>query len=204
LTAVLNEPGLKEIESEIRQAISSIPSNAPFILRHNGDFVLGRLCYALARVLRPDAVVETGVCYGVTSSFLLQALKINGAGLLHSIDLPPLGKNADEFVGRLIPPSLKQHWKLYRGTSKKLLPQLLAKLEKIPLFVHDSLHTYRNIRRELQTVTPYLRRPAVVISDDVDGNAAFLEWVREFQPTNWGVVQELTKNSLLGVGVLVK
>src|SRR5260370_42552993 len=47
--SILNELELKEIEAEIREGIQRIPSNAPVTLRHNADFVLGRLCYVLAR-----------------------------------------------------------------------------------------------------------------------------------------------------------
>src|SRR5260370_30423521 len=103
-----------------------MPSDAPFKSVHNGDFNLGRLCYATVRIKRPTVVVETGVCYGVTSSFILKALQVNGTGRLFSIDLPPLGDNADDFVGRLIPSELRSGWQLHRGSSRQVLPQVLS------------------------------------------------------------------------------
>ena len=93
----------------------ALPPDAPFSLFHNGDFGLGRLCYMLVRVTRPSSVVETGVCYGVTSAFLLQAIRVNGNGCLHSIDFPPFGQSGDEFVGRLVPEQLRSYWRLHRG-----------------------------------------------------------------------------------------
>ena len=42
----------------------------------------------MLRKLRPALAVETGVCNGVSTAFLLLALVENGAGELWSVDLP--------------------------------------------------------------------------------------------------------------------
>jgi hypothetical protein len=171
----LREGQLAEIEAVIRQRQASLPSGAPFGQFHNGDASLGRLCYLAARALRPKSIVETGVCYGVTSSYLLQALKDNREGHLRSIDLPPLGKNGDDYVGWLVPRDLCGRWSLRRGTSPKLLGPLLKELGAIDLFVHDSLHTYGNMKVEFNLAWPVLRPGGVLIADDIEGNAAFHE-----------------------------
>ena len=202
LEDVLKENALKNIEAEVSIAIKRMPAGEAFDLCHNGDFQLGRLCYALARITRPAVVVETGVCYGVTSSFLLAALHANGSGTLHSIDLPPLGTNGERFVGRLIPDYMKDRWRLYRGLSQNLLPSILEKLGGVGLFLHDSLHTYRNMHRELEIVTPYLTGPAVVIADDIEGNGAFQEWVLKVNPFYSAVLEEQAKRVLLGLALL--
>src|SRR5439155_326535 len=65
--------------------------------RYNTGRVTGRegyeegvRLYAIVRELRPRVAVETGVCNGVSTAFLLLALEANGFGELHSIDLPEL------------------------------------------------------------------------------------------------------------------
>src|SRR5882762_9042951 len=70
------EAGLEEFERTMKGRLSQLPADAPFAEYHNGDTLLGQICYAVARAIRPTLVVETGVCYGVTSSYLLHALKI--------------------------------------------------------------------------------------------------------------------------------
>lgn len=200
--AVLHEDALSLVEKEVECGIRALPPDAPFPLFHNGDFGLARLCYMLVRVTRPSSVVETGVCYGVTSAFLLQALRANGSGCLHSIDLPPLGRAGDEFVGRLVPKDLRSRWRLHRGRSVDLLPKLAGELRQIDFFLHDSLHTYRNMRREFELVNPFLSSHAVVVADDVEGNSAFMDWVSRAQPAYSSVLQEHSKQSLLGVAVL--
>lgn len=205
LADYLNEESLREIEDQVRKGIGAMPSNAPFASFHNGDFSLGRLCYALARIKRPNVIIETGVCYGVTSSFMLKALQVNGRGCLYSIDLPPLGENADAFVGRLIPADLRCRWKLNRGSSRKLLAGILRNIGAVDMFVHDSLHTYRNMRYEFELVAPHLTADAIVVADDIEGNSAFEEWSRNARPVYSSVLREHAKRkSLLGVAVCGK
>lgn len=199
LDEFLNEPALANIEEFVRKRLEALPEDAPFPRSLNGDFSLARLCYAACRALRPLQVVETGVCYGVTTAFFLQSLEENGIGELQSIDLPPLGRKASDYVGTLVPTYLRARWKLHRGTSRMLLPRVLKQIGTVNFFLHDSLHTWRNIRRELGMVTPHLSAPALVLSDDIDGNSAFSEWVEKVRPPFWTVVEQSSKSSLLGV-----
>jgi hypothetical protein len=194
-----NESALANIEEVVREAMEAIPEDAPFPRSLNGDFSLARLCYACCRALRPRHIVETGVCYGVTTAFFLQALQENGIGELHSIDLPPLGRNARDFVGTLVPTDLRARWNLHRGTSRVLLPRVLKQIGTVNFFLHDSLHTCRNIRRELEMVTPYLSGQALVLSDDIDGNRAFSEWAEKVKPPFSGIIEQSSKSSLLGI-----
>jgi len=195
--------GVEEIERAVKEKMQALEKVAPFTTKHHGDFSLARTCFAVCRLLKPEIVVETGVAYGVTSAFILAALHLNGKGDLHSVDLPPLGENADTFVGYLVPNHLRDRWVLHRGISKRVLSNLLPKLGRVDVFVHDSLHTYWNIKRELNIVTPYLSRPSVVIADDIHGNKAFLEWVTKVGSKEWLVFKEQNKESIAGVAVFV-
>src|SRR5579862_4942290 len=51
--------------------------------------------YVVVRALMPDVMVETGVCNGKSSAFVLNAMDHNGRGHLHSIDLPVHEEEAD-------------------------------------------------------------------------------------------------------------
>jgi predicted O-methyltransferase YrrM len=196
--------GVEEIEARVRERQAQLPKDAPFGRFHDGDMLLGRLCYLAARLLPARMVVETGVCYGVTSAYLLKALELNEAGYIHSIDLPPLGKNGDDYVGWLVPQELRARWRLHRGTSNRLLRPLLAELGQIDLFIHDSLHTYRNMRNEFALAWPALRPGGVLISDDIRGNKAFQELSELPDVAVSVVVKEESKDSLLGVAVKKK
>ncbi len=156
----------------------------------------GVYLYALLRELQPEVAVETGVCNGVSTAFLLLALDRNGKGVLHSIDLPEFagrdyepgdfweGKGgavvpADKEPGWMIPPELTARWRLSVGRSQELLPALLAEVEPIDFFLHDSEHSYDCMSFEFRTAFPALRPGGVLASDDVDWNDAFAELVAE-------------------------
>jgi hypothetical protein len=190
VAAHLREDGLEEIDAEVRERTERLGSEVPFPLAHNAAPSLARLCYALCRALRPDVVLETGVAYGVSSSFIAKALALNGTGELHSVDRAPVRPDVESYIGALVPDELRSRWTLHRGTSRRLLPRLLPQLEGLALFVHDSQHTYRNIRWELRTVAPHLTRPAAVLVDDASGNRAFEHWAERSRPAFSAVVAE--------------
>jgi methyltransferase family protein len=195
----LVEPELAGLTSRLRGQIESMPAEAPFGVFHNGDMVLAQLCYAVARLMKPKTVVETGVCYGVTSAHLLTALEGNGNGRLYSIDLPPLGKNSNDYVGWLVPEELRKRWTLRRGTSRKLLGPVLKDLGPVDLFVHDSLHTYKNMRMEFEMVWPHMTGGGVLIADDIEGNSAFQEFAKRSDIAFHAAIREVGKNSLAGI-----
>ena len=153
----LDDEGLIAIEKHLLARRGELPTSAPFGSFHNGTETLGRLCYAACRVLRPDVVVETGVAYGVTSAYVLQALAENGSGTLQSIDLPPLGTAAEKYVGYFVPKELRKQWKLRIGSARKLLPEVLQQTGGADIFIHDSLHTYAHMRMEFAAA---LARPS--------------------------------------------
>lgn len=121
--------------------------------------------YLLIRLARPEVVVETGVLYGATSAHILEALRLNGGGRLVSIDLPKrVGELPQEF---LVPEPLREGWQLILGDSKVELPALLARLGRIDLFHHDSLHTYGHMLWEYSAAYPHLKPGGVISSHDV-------------------------------------
>src|SRR3972149_9508157 len=54
------------------------------------NFKESLLIYSLVRLIQPKKLVETGVCNGVSTAFILLALKNNMLGKLYSIDFPEL------------------------------------------------------------------------------------------------------------------
>jgi len=191
--------GLPELESYIaKQRTTLLRRPGPFGNFMNGTATLGRLCYLACRQLRPRMVVETGVAYGVTSAYILQALADNGYGELHSIDLPPLGQDAETYVGYVIPSHLKTHWRLRAGSARNLLPRVLREVGSIDVFVHDSLHTYRHMKWEFQSALRSLRPGGLLISDDIEVNRAFEETIDRPDIEEWVAIREDEKDAICG------
>jgi predicted O-methyltransferase YrrM len=150
----------------------------------------GVYLYAVLRKVRPVAAVETGVANGFSTAFSLLALRENGQGHLHSIDLPrEVGRDYEpgtfyEGEGRagipsgsepgwLIPPELKERWTLILGRSQDELPPLLERLGTIDSFMHDSEHSFDCMWFEFNVAWPRLRSGGVLLSDDVNSTEAF-------------------------------
>jgi predicted O-methyltransferase YrrM len=193
------EAALAKIDTEVSGSQKTLKTKAPFSLKHNGDIELARFCYAMSRALSPSVILETGVAYGVTSAYLLQAIEVNQRGKLWSVDLPPLGRHAEDYVGFLIPKSLRSNWNLRRGTARRLFPKLLPLVGQIDLFVQDSLHTYRTITDEIRMVWPFLRSGGVVIADDISTNRAFADFANRVNHSGYVVIQEVHKDSMFGI-----
>lgn len=132
--------------------------------------------YGLARWLRPTVIVESGGYIGMSSAFILKAIadeKITSAKLL-SIELDP---ECDQ--GALIPDEL-------RASSDAFVPMRgkvedFLKRDELPLvidmFLHDSSHSYRHMLWEFRQFWPRLRDGGLLVSHDVQMNAAFPDFL---------------------------
>ena len=153
----------------------------------------GLRLYAVLRKLRPRVAVETGVCNGVSTAFLLLALEANGAGELHSLDLPEVagedyepgtfwdGKGgavvpAGKEPGWMVPGRLRGPWHLTLGRSQDELPGLIETLGTIDFFLHDSEHSEACMRFEFEAAWSALHAGGVLAADDVDANTAFADF----------------------------
>jgi len=132
--------------------------------------------YGLTRWLRPTVVVESGGFVGMSSAFILKALadeKLTAAKL-YSIEW-----NEECEQGALIPDEL-------RSASGGFVP-MRGKVEdylerdqlprSIDMFLHDSSHSYRHMLWEFRQFWPRLRDGGLLVSHDVQMNAAFPEFV---------------------------
>jgi len=148
------------------------------------------LLYAIIRHLKPLVVLETGVCNGVSSAIILQALHDNEKGELYSIDFPEIegityedglfwkGKGGaivprDKQPGWIVPDYLRNRWHLKLGKSQDVLPILLDRLESVDIFIHDSEHSYECMYFEYENVYSRLNSKGILISDDINWNDAF-------------------------------
>jgi predicted O-methyltransferase YrrM len=164
----------------------------------DADVTVARVAWCVTRHLRPSNVVETGVARGITSRFILQALERNESGHLWSVDLPHADTARHDQIGSAVPNNLRVRWTLLLGSSRRHLPELVDRLESIDMFVHDSLHTGRNVRFELERVWDRLRPGGIIIVDDVNENLAFQSFVKKKALNRWVVGARLRGMGLWG------
>jgi len=160
----------------------------------DADPGFARTLWCLVCHLNPRNVVETGVAHGLSSRIMLEALQRMGAGgRLASIDRPAMTiheRRAE--IGAAVPEGLRGEWDFLAGASRRMLPPLLRQLGQIELFVHDSLHSTRNVRWELSTAWQKLPPGGFVVVDDVDFNWGFDLFVKagEDREILWGMADD--------------
>lgn len=177
--------------------------------------------YLVTRITEPDIVLETGVNTGMSSAFFLKALEENGHGKLHSIDLPgfkndpvvdessPYGEikynkhEEVEDIGRRIPDELRHRWELHLGRSDDIMEPLLEDLGSIDVFMHDSDHSYENMLYEFETAYPALTPSGIILSDDVDWNDSFSEFVEQYGMSRDNLKNYLTDDSRIATAGIV-
>lgn len=153
--------------------------------------------YWVVRRLQPKTIVQTGVCNGLSSAFMMLALVKNGPdGSLHVIDMPPVFNSNEEVwkvkgrtygvvipegksSGWLVPDMYRDRFEVLCGDARLLLPGLLKKLGNIDMFYHDSDHTYDHMLFEFQEAKNYLSPSSVIVSDDIAWNASLWDFADE-------------------------
>lgn len=153
------------------------------------------LLYGFIRKFRPEILVETGVCNGVSTAFILLALHNNSSGQLYSIDLPEIdsvdyqedtfwkGKGGsiipkNQESGWIIPNYLRKRWKLILGKSQEKLSPLLEELGPIDFFMHDSEHSYECMMFEFTQAFRALKISGILVSDDIVWNHSFYDFCK--------------------------
>ena len=76
--------------------------------------------------------------HGVTSRFVLEALERNSKGHLCSIDRPPIETEWQSQIGMVVDDKSRHRWTYIRGSSRQRLPELLSKLGRVDLFMHEN------------------------------------------------------------------
>lgn len=168
---------------------------------NDGDRAPAEAIWCLIAHVRPATVVETGVAHGLTSRVILEGLHRNGNGQLWSIDLPAVDPALHREIGLAVPAALRSRWTYVAGTSRRRLPELVRRLRRVDLFVHDSMHTARNVCFELDTVWPALPSGGVAVVDDIHRSLGFSRFIDGAAPGTWLAAGYVAGDGLWGMAV---
>ena len=130
------------------------------------------ILYYLVRLRKPKIFVETGVANGVSSYFILNAMKYNNIGKLVSIDI---NKN----VGVLLNENEKERWELFllgRNSMKAFIERIDGL--RMDMFMHDSNHRYKWQMFEYSNILKRLEGDFIFLSDDIDSSYAFMDFCK--------------------------
>jgi predicted O-methyltransferase YrrM len=136
------------------------------------------LLYAAVLLSGAERLVETGVAYGWSSFAVLAAVKQQGRGTLVSVDMPYPKLNNEAWVGIAVPEWLRTPWVLIREPDRFGLRKAIAYFDgTIDLCHYDSDKSYAGRRYGYGLLWKALRRGGIFISDDIQDNLAFRDFI---------------------------
>tara|TARA_Y100000758_G_C15993826_1_gene401525 strand:- start:144 stop:914 length:771 start_codon:yes stop_codon:yes gene_type:complete len=135
------------------------------------------LLYSVCENLEATKVLETGVAYGWSSASILSSIS-KRLGKLISIDMPMVRQTDYHLIGTAVHEDLKDNWELLREPDKHGLNKAIKKHNySYDLAHYDSDKSYYGRKWSQPLIWKYLRKGGVFISDDIEDNSAFREFV---------------------------
>jgi predicted O-methyltransferase YrrM len=136
------------------------------------------LLYAATVLSGARRVVETGVDYGWSSLAILAGLDGREGARLVSVDMPYPLMNNEPLVGTVVPERLRVSWELVREPDRRGLEKAIARIGgKIDLCHYDSDKSFRGRQYGFPLLWEALAPGGIFISDDIQDNMAFAEFV---------------------------
>jgi hypothetical protein len=168
----------------------------------DADSLFCRALWCVARHTRPEVVIETGVAHGVTSRVVLEALGCNDLGRLWSIDLPfPFDHRLHGETGIVVTDACRTRWTYLEGSSKQRLPQLVADVGHVEMFIHDSLHTAENTVFEMEQAASAMRGGGVMLIDDIDSHMGFAVFAERHPGWQTIICPSADRKGIFGIAV---
>ena len=202
----LNQTELEKLKVHVELNLKKLkklkyPSkNKPYPTDYSINSDSRKFLYHLCRILKPKNVIETGVAYGISSSYILQALEDNKFGKLYSIDSIFRPWQTKEMIGSIIPKELRVRWQLVIGKSTEKLENILMKINDLDIFIHDSSHTYENMMFEFNIIIKNIKKEGIIISDDIIDNDAFHDFTTSNNVKKYVIKVEGNQ----GLGIIIK
>jgi hypothetical protein len=168
----------------------------------DGDSSLCRAVWCVTLHTRPEVVIETGVAHGVTSRIVLEAMNQNDHGHLWSVDLPyPFDHDLHVQTGAAVTDECRPRWSYVEGTSKQRLPPLVAEVGRIGVFIHDSLHTTKNVVFEMQQAASVMAPGGVMLIDDVKTHEGFGIFARKHPEYQTIICPSADRLGMFGIAI---
>lgn len=166
---------IPRLSGDLLDAAESCAARSKVKMGGAGDI---NLLYAATVLSGAVRIVETGVAYGWSSLAILAALESRDDARLVSVDMPYPKMNNEDFVGIVVPERLRDKWELVREPDRNGLVKAIAQLGgSIDLCHYDSDKSWYGRQFGYRLMWEALRPGGVFISDDIQDNFAFREFV---------------------------
>ncbi|MGH9865271.1 MAG: class I SAM-dependent methyltransferase [Candidatus Acidiferrales bacterium] len=162
ISSVLSYFSELEDDAELKKHVAQIIMQSALRFRADSEVRFGRRVawYAIARILKPKVIVETGIDKGLGAIVLCAAL-LRNRDEGHPGEY--FGTDIDRAAGELFAAPYTQVGSILYGDS---ISSLRVLDRSIDLFINDSDHSAEYEEREYETIAPKLSARAVLIGDN--------------------------------------
>ena len=137
------------------------------------------LIYNISLYKNPIQALELGVALGWSSFAFLISQQNNNNFKLISNDMPyPFVQN-NSYIGSVIPERLKDKWILYKYPDVSILDKIFKLHGKFDIIHYDSDKSYEGRTKSYKKLYKNLNHNGILISDDINDNSAFKNFVEE-------------------------
>lgn len=188
---------LEYLSGALIKEAQELAKNSKVLMGGAGDL---DLLFAASKLSNAKFILETGVAYGWSSLAILQSIIEKENAKLISIDMPYPKRNNEDFVGIVVPKYLRTKWTLIREPDRNGLKKAIKEFGGSIDFCHyDSDKSYYGRKYAYPILWNALKKKGVFISDDIQDNFAFKEFVDEK-----GLSYAITKSEDKYIGIIYK
>jgi len=163
---IFSEQNLLEINKKISNSNSNFGGQAYI-----------DLLYFICESINAKKAIETGVAYGWSSAAILKSL-VKRSGILISVDMPMIKQEDYHLIGVAVEKNLRDNWNLIREPDKYGLLKAIKKIHhSYDLAHYDSDKSYYGRKWAYAILYKYLSKNGFLISDDIEDNMYFYEFV---------------------------
>jgi predicted O-methyltransferase YrrM len=127
------------------------------------DWFAGQVLYAIVRAITPRTIIEFSTSSGYSTSFSAMALRRNGVGRIHTVDIDADAQAAA--AKWLVQHDLNQWVEMHTGDCRMVVPALLS--DEVDVVFIDTLHSFEMAEWYFSAIIPRLRPDTLVHIHDV-------------------------------------
>lgn len=148
----------EEVEMDAGECVSGVSSPE----------TAARLIYSLVRLFKPSRIVEIGSAFGVSTMYIAEAVRMNGAGEVVGIEYE--GWRAD-----IANACLAQHWqgiaRVETGPAEEVFPRLRDQYGVFDFAFVDAVHKFDNTVGYHQMLCTTSTASTIAVYDDMNWSA---------------------------------
>jgi hypothetical protein len=95
----------------------------------------------------------------------------------------------------------RPRWTYVEGSSRQRLPDVIREVGQIGVFIHDSLHTAKNTRFEMDRVAAVIRPGGIMLVDDISTHDGFTSFARDHPDYQTVICPSADRVGLFGIAV---